>query len=267
MSKLLEKLQRISEGRAQPLGFEAAITRAKSSQMLLIAGVTAGDAKLSALAAKAGADALLLTVDQRKKDGEVMAQIRSTKADITWGVSLEAVTRKEIEQLAEMKCDFVVFAPDKTPAAVLGEERMGKVLQIDHSLSDNLTKTIARIPIDAVLLSPLSEDKSPLTIHQLMLYEQLAGGVGKHLLAVMPPGLPSEDLESLWSLGVRGVVVDISVERAEQRLSEVKEAIQKLPTKRRKAGGRIGAIVPLAREGAAPTPPEEEDDDDDGDDI
>jgi hypothetical protein len=117
------------------------------------------------------------------------------------------------------------------------------------------------LSIDAVLLGPVSEDQSRLTVHQLMIYERLAAGAGKHLLAAMPPGLSIDDIESLWVLGVRGVVVDLAVKNPEQRLSEVKEAIQKLPTTRKKLGEKISASLPRPREQSEMTmPPEEEDD-------
>jgi len=162
MSKLLDKLERISEGRTQPLGFGAAVTRGKSLPMVIVASVPLGNAKLAAIAAKAGADALLMTIKHQEKMDKALAKLSSAETDIPWGVSLNAVTKDEVEQLIEMGCDFVVFAPDKTPAAVLGEERIGKVLQIDSSLSDSLAKAINRLSIDAVLLGPVSEDESPL---------------------------------------------------------------------------------------------------------
>lgn len=261
MSKLLEKLERMSEGRARPLGFEAALTRAQISPMLLIAGLPAGKTNIVSTATGEGADALLFNADQRKKEKNSPGLINDTQLDIPWGVSLPEATGKEIGQLMEMKCDFVVFTPETTPASVLGKEGIGKVLQIDSSLGDSLIKTITRLQLDAVLLSPLEDAEYPLTIRQLMLYEQLAGGVGKHLLAAMPPGMPAEDLESLWGIGVRGVVVDLTVEHPGQRLSEVKEAIQKLPMTRKKSKGSISAIVPFARVESTPVPPEEDDDD------
>lgn len=259
MSKLLQKLERISEGRAQPLGFGAAVARGKSLPMVIVASVPVGDARLAAIAAKAGADAVLMTIEHEEKMDEALAKLSSAKTDIPWGVSLNAVTKEEVEQLIGMDCDFVIFAPDKTPAAVLGAEKIGKVLQIDPSLSDSLAKAINRLSIDAVLLGPVSEDESPLTVHQLMVYERLAAGAGKHLLAAIPPGLPTDDIESLWGLGVRGVVVDLRVKDPEQRLSQVKEAIQKLPTTRKKPGEKISASLPLSRELSVATPPEEED--------
>lgn len=262
MSKLLDKLEQLSEGRAQPLGFSSAASRTRILPMLLVACVPVENAGLAALAASEGADALLFLVENWKKERQALAQISGTKADIPWGVSLKTVGTEEISQLTEMECDFAVFTPDRAPAALLREEKIGKVLQIDPSLGDNLVKAISRLSVDAVLLSLDGGDRYPLTVHQLMVYERLASVVGKHLLATMPPGLPVDDLESLWSLGVRAVVVDLTVAHPEQRLSQVKEAIQKLPTTRKRPGEKISAVLPAYREGPAEAPTEPDEDDD-----
>jgi hypothetical protein len=258
MSKLLEKLERISEGSGQPLGFGAAANRTKKSPMVIVASMPVGNAELAIIAVESGADAVLMTAEHRKKD-EVFAQLRSARMDIPWGVFLDMATRRETEQLIEIGCDFVVLNPAKTPAAVLNEERIGKVLQIDPSLSDNLARSINRLSIDAVLLSTLGRTEAHITIQDLMAYERLAAAAGKHLLAAIPPALPIDDVESLWSLGVRGLVVDMTTKNPELRLSQIKEAIQKLPA-RKKRGDRISATLPLFREGTEASPPEEEDD-------
>jgi len=245
MSKLVEKLERISEGGGQPLGFGAAVTRAKTAQMLVIASVPVTGAELAISATRGGADALLVTVENLEKESKALARIGHAKLDIPWGVYLETVTRKEVEKLVEMGCDFVIFGPAKTPATVLMEEKIGKILKIDTSLAEGLTRAVNRLQIDAVLISPAGSDEPSLTVHQLMLYERLAGGTGKHLLATLPPALSSGDVECMWGLGLRGVVFDMSAEQPEQRLSELKEAIQKLPAKRKKSREKIRATLPF----------------------
>jgi len=224
MSKLLEKLELLSEGRAQPLGFGAAAARAKSPQMVVVASVPAGDIKLVTTTTKAGADAVLVTIEHESKKEEALSQLSRTKIEIPWGVSLDKVTREEARQLAEIGCDFVVFAPAETPAALLGEEKIGKVLRLDASLEDSLTRTINRLSVDAILLSRAGEEQSPLTVHQLMVYERLAA--------------------------------------PEQRLSQVQEAIQKLPTTRKKKRGGIAATLPLAGAQSEITQPDEDDEED-----
>jgi hypothetical protein len=257
MSKLLEKLERISEGRGQPIGFGAAANRAKASPMVIVASIPAGNAKLAAIAVESEADAVLMTSEHQKKE-DVLAQLSSAKIDIPWGAFLDKITKGEIEQLIEIGCDFVILDPAKTPAAVLNEERIGKVLQIDPSLNDNLARAINRLSVDAVLLSTAGRNEAHITVHELMVYEKLAAAAGKHLLAAVPPALPIDDIESLWSLGVRGVVVDLTAKNPEQRLSQVKEAVQKLPTRKKKRE-KISATLPLPRDWAETEPPEEED--------
>ena len=257
MSKLLEKLERISEGRGQPIGFGAAANRVKASPMVIVASIPLGNTKLAALSAESEADAVLISAEHQKKE-DVLAQLGSVKIDIPWGTSLEKITKGEIGQLIEMGCDFVILDPAKTPAAVLNEERIGKVLQIDPSLSDNLARAINRLSVDAVLLSTAGRSEAQITVHELMVYERLAALAGKHLLALVPPSLPMDDVESLWSLGVRGVVVDLTAKSPEQRLSQVKEAVQKLPARKKKRD-KINATLPMPREWADTETPEEED--------
>jgi hypothetical protein len=246
MSKLIEKLQRISEGSGQPMGFGAAVARIKISQILTIASVPAGNAQLITAATKEEPDALLLTVDNLGKDTKALAKMDREKVEITWGVSLETVSKEDIAKLIELGCDYVIFSPDKAPAAILMEEKIGKVLRIDTSLPESLAKAINHLQVDAVLLSPAGRDEAAFTVQQLMILERLAGSTGKHILAIMPSGLSTGDIEIFWGLGVRGVIVDMAAEQPEQRLAQIKEAIQKLPTTRKKPKEKFRATLPAA---------------------
>jgi hypothetical protein len=258
MSKLIEKLQRISEGNTQPMGFGAAVARAKISQILTIASVPAGNAQLIAEAIKEDPDALLLTVGNLEKDNKALAKMDRDKAEIPWGVSMEAVSKEDIAQLIELGCDYIIFSSAGTPAAVLMEEKIGKVLRIDTSLPEGLAKAINRLQVDAVLLSPAGDDDAAFTVHKLMILERLAGSIGKHVLAAMPPGLSPDDIEILWGLGVRGVVVEMTLEQPEQRLSQIKDAIQKLPTTRKKSKEKFRATLPAASSSSEKVKQEEE---------
>ncbi len=258
MSKLIDKLQQISEGSSQPMGFGPAVTRAKISQILTIASVPAGSAQLLAEAIKIGPDALLLTAENFEKHSKSLPKMSRDKAEIPWGISLETVSKGDIAQLIELGCDYIIFSPAKTPAAVLLDERIGKVLTIDTSLPEGLAKAINRLQVDAVLLSTAGEDEAAFTVHQLMILERLAGSTGKHVLAAMPPGLSPDNIEILWGLGVRGVVVDMAAEQSEQKLSQIKEAIQKLPATRKKSKEKFRATLPTASSSSEKVKQEEE---------
>lgn len=248
MSKLLEKLERISEGSGQPIGFGAAVNRTKIAPMLIIASVPAADAQLSGVIGKEGIDAVLITVENLAKDKKVLAKIDNTEMSVPWGVYMDAVNKEEIEQLIGMGCDYVIFGPARTQATILNEDRIGKVLTIDPTLTDSMIRTISRLSVDAVFLSPVSKEEPHFTVQQLMVYERLAGGTGKHLLAAFPSGKPPADIESLWGLGVRGVAIDLTSEQLEQRLTQIKEAIQKLPSTRKKPKEKIRPTLPVGKE-------------------
>ena len=250
MSKLVEKLERINEGRGQPLGFGAAANRAKILPMVLIAALPERDAGKAAATA-AGVDAILITGAAPKKASEM--------PDIPWGVSLDSVTREDLERLVEKGCDFVVFSAAGSQAAALNVERIGKVLRIDASLDENLARSISRLPVDAVFLHQVGGDEGAITVEQLMVYERLAGGAGKHLIAAVPPGLPVDDIEILWGLGVQSIVVDLAVSDPAERLSQIREALEKLPAKRRKPAMRLAASLPVTSSMPGAEPPEEED--------
>lgn len=246
MSKLLEKLEQISEGSGQPMGFGAAVTRTKIPQMLTIAGVPAGNVQLISIATKENADALLFSIENLEKDSQTLAKMNRAKAAIPWGVSLEKASKDDIGQLIELGCDFIVFDPTRTAAAVLMKEKIGKVLSIDTSFSENLAKAINRLQVDAVLIKPTGGEESLFTIHQLMVMERLANSIGKYTLITMPPGLAVDDFEILWGLGARGVMVDMTLAQAEQRLSQIKEAIQNLPATRKKSREKFRATLPAS---------------------
>lgn len=250
MSKLLEKLEQISEGSGQPMGFGAALARTKISQMLTIASVPAGNTQLITAATKEKADALLLAIESLEKDSKTLAKMNRAKSTIPWGISLDKVSKDDIGQLIELGCDYVVFDPTQTPAAVLIEEKIGKVLRLDTSLPDTLARAINRLQVDAVLLNPAGGEETAFTVHQLMVLERLASNTGKSVLMNMPPGLLTSDIEILWGLGARGIVVDMTVEQPEQRLSQIREAIQQLPTTRKKSREKFRATLPTS---AAPS--------------
>ena len=266
MSRLIDRLERLSEGRDQPLGFGTAVSRVKSLPVLVVASVPVENVNPAVIAQIEGVDAILIKVEHHKKKTESLIKLNSKKLDFTWGVLAETITREESQQLVENGCDFVIFAPDETPAAMLREDRIGKILQIDTCLSEDLARAIRHLSVDAVFLMPASKDEYPLTVHQLMIYARLAAGAGKHLLAYIPGGITDEDLESLWELGVRGVVVDIMPgDNAEQKLAQVMKAIEKLPRTRKKHREKSRATLPLPSPSTNSVTEEEEEEEEEED--
>jgi hypothetical protein len=159
------------------------------------------------------------------------------KSDIPWGCWLK--DRGE-EALAEAGFDFFVFPPE-TPLATLQDSGAGKILEVRAPLNEGLIKTIDDLPVDAVLITGEPEK---LTWHHLMLFQRCAELITKPLLASVPPGVNSSELQALWAAGVVGGVVDSP---PPGRISELRQIIDKLvftlPSKRRKVEPLIPRIV------------------------
>lgn len=246
MSRFLDKLERIWAGKAQPIGFGTQTAKAKSPAMAIVTRLSPGEPDMAALSGEEGADALLVSIDDLERGAETLSRVSQVAGDIPLGVSVQTVTKDDVEQLIELGCDFLLFNANEVPAAILSETRIGKVMEVDPSLSDSLARTIARLPIDAVFFSA---EQQPLSVRQLMDYARLASLVGKPSLVALPAALRREDIEGLWQAGVRGLVLPLE----RQRLSQVKEMIQALPPTTKRTGKGMDALLP-----AVELPSEEE---------
>ena len=260
MSKLLGKLEKLSEGRSQPIGFEAARAREKLHNMLLLAKLPIGDEKLIATTINEHVDALVFPLENIKKEKQALSQRINDLNDIPWGIVSSNITKDMMQLLLEMRCDFVILTPESTPAYILREDNIGKVLQLDPSLDLELIRTIPRLSINAVLLNPGNQVKYPLTIYQIMLFERMVGGTGKHILATMSTDMPVDDIEDVWNLGARGIVVEITNENYKDRLPQVKEAIHKLPSTRKKPKEKYSPVLPHMAVQPSVEEPDEDDD-------
>ncbi len=237
MSRFLDKLERIWAGKAQPIGFGTQAAKAKSPAMAIVTRLSPGEPDMAAPSGEEGADALLVSIDDLERGAETLSRVSQVAGDIPLGVSVKAVTKDDVEQLIELGCDFLLFNANEVPAAILSETRIGKVMEVDPSLSDSLARTIARLPIDAVFFSA---EQQPLSVRQLMDCARLASLVGKPSLLALPAALRSEDIEGLWQAGVRGLVLTLE----QQSLSQVKEMIQALPPTKKRAEKGMDVLLP-----------------------
>ena len=256
MSKLVEKLESLAEGKAQPMGFAAAVARAKTAPMLLIASLT-GPALDTTGPDMAGADAVLVTIgDVSELEGSLAEKVKGL-GDMPWGVSLRSVSGEGVKQLADLGCDFVIFDAAQSPPLLLQEEDMGKVIALDPSLSDSLLRAMERLPVDAVFVAEGSEGPA-LSVYHLLVYQRLASLVRHPLLTPAPAELGKGDMEGLLEAGVRGVVVELAKKRSVGKLAELRRAIDSLPTARKRRG-KVDVLLPrLAESRELPEAEEEE---------
>ena len=255
MSKLIDKLNQMAKTVPKPIGFRMAQATSAKTKMLLIASLTQASNVGRLADYIADADAVLFTkVSSGVKTLQKMAQ---SVPSIPWGIWLEDIDRKGITPMVEAGCDFIVF-PASAALALPEDDKVGKILQVEASLSEGLLKTINELPVDAVLIANEPAEESFLTWRHLMLFHRLADLLAKPLLASIPLNVTANELQVLWKTGVDGAVVEIGIGQLAARIKELRQTIDKLtfPPRPRK---KVEALLPrIGEETGTVTETEEE---------
>jgi len=247
MSKLIDELSQVSQVGLQPMGFRAAQAVPHKPRMLLIASLAQVDVDRLADCV-AGADAGLLQIPKSSSGVKALQEICQAMSGIPWGGWLRDIGREEgIRQMVKAGCDFVVFPAAKTSLAILQNDELGKILEVEPLLDEGLLKAADDLPVDAVLIAGEQRKDYFLTWHHLMLFRRCADLLTKPLLVSVPSDVAASELQALWEAGVGGVVVEAGIEQPVGRLAELRQTIDKLtfpsPGKRRK----VEPLLPYIR--------------------
>ena len=262
MSKLLDRLDRISKGPVTQMGFGAAVRAEKTPPMVLVGRI--GKAKAASTAAalsEAGFDGAVLDSVPADDSGKVADSLKG----LPWGLKLEEVTTEQVAASREKGCDFLAFSSDKAFLEALSDndkvdDEEGRILCISADMDERVLQVIDDLPVGAVLLS-LDSVKPPLTMDHLLTIGSVRGCFNKYLLVELSGDLSSAELEGLRDIGVDGIVVDAS-SMSKTALKQCKERLQGLSRRQRKPQGRAGALLPMGGSHA-----EDHDDNDDDDDY
>ena len=256
MSRFIDKLNQVSKAMPQPMGFGAAQPVSPELKLLLIASLA--QANVDGLAEHvAGADAGLLHISKLSSGAKTLQEICQVVSDIPWGVWLRDIDRGEIKQIVKVGCDFVVFPAANTSLAILQDDEVGKILQVEASVGEGLLRAVDELPIDAVLIDGEQKGDYFLTWHHLMLFQRFADLLTKPLLVCIPSNVTANELQALGEAGVDGVIVEVGVGQPAGRLNELRQTIDKLtfPLPRKPAK----ALLPyISRETGIVTEEEEE---------
>jgi hypothetical protein len=179
--------------------------------------------------------------------------------DIPWGGWLRNIDRGRIKLMAKVGCDFVIFPAANTPLALLQNDEMGKILEVESSLNEGLLRAVNELPVDAVLVAGEQEGEYFLTWHHLMLFQRFADLLTKPLLVSIPPNVTANELQVLWEVGVDGAVIEVGVGQPADKLKELRQLIDKLAFPSQRKRGRAEALLPrIDREVSIATKEEEE---------
>ncbi len=235
MSKFIDKLNKLSRGEPQPIGFVARQPVSLKPKIQLVAVLAEGNVK-PLTDYITGADAGLLCVSKLSSGVKALEKISQAHSDIPWGVWLQDDGLGEIKQMDKVSCDFVVFPAISTPLAILQNDEVGKILEVETSLSEGLLRAVNELPVDAVFIAGERRENFFLTWQHLMLFRRFAELSAKPLLVSVPLGVTASELQALWEAGVDSVVVELSAEQSRDRLKELREVIDELafPSQRRR---------------------------------
>ena len=262
MSRLIDKLNQTSKTVPQPMGFRTAQPASSKPQILLIASLTQTENTDSLSNYVAGADALLLHIAKSNLRATALEKIAQSLPDIPWGVWLGDIGEKIIKTMVEVGCDSMVFPSASKVLAIPQDDKVGKILQVESSLSDGLLRAVDELPVDAVLIAD-EQGRDSLTWHHLMLFQRFANLLIKPLLVSITSNVTASELKVLWEAGVNGVVVEVGIGQPAGRLDELRQTIDKLtfpPRKRKKAE----ALLPhMVEETSTVTETEEEEEEED----
>ena len=261
MSKLLDRLDRITRDTPHALGFTAATSRETIPQMALLARVaTPRQSDISALA-DAKVDAFILT-----NEGKDLERAVKPLKDRVWGAKVERLERAQMESYKAKGSDFVVFGIDGTLADSLEEGEVARVLRIATNLEEPILRGLEDLPVDIVLLQRPGASE-PLTLTHLLAISNVRGFVSRYLLLEWDGELTARDLEHIRDVGVDGIVLD-TAEVGADTFKTVRQRIDAMPKRKPRGEQKPEAVLP--RFGGLPNTAhhhEEVDDDDDDDEM
>lgn len=243
MSKFIDKLYQVSRVESQSMGFRKAKTASARPKILLTASL-AGDSASGLADHIVGADAGLLRMSKFSSGIKTLKEMPKAVPDIPWGGWLKNINQRGIKQMAKARCDFMVFPATNTPLALLQNDEIGKVLEVEPSLSEGLLRTANELPVDAVLIVPEQDGNYFLTWHHLMLFQRFSDLLTKPLLAVIPTNVIADELQAIWEVGIDGVVIEAETEQLAEKLKKLRQIIDKLDFPSQNKREKAKALLP-----------------------
>jgi hypothetical protein len=171
-----------------------------------------------------------------------IGQVVQAVGNVPIGVIVKGMSQEEIDELASLGCDFVVFGI-RGAAAILGKKELGKFLMIEPSLDQGLVRAINSFEVDGVFIAGGGD--SVMVVEHLLVCRRFVELLEKPVIMTLPSLASKEELISLWQAGVNGVVAPST--QSAQALAELKKMIGDLP--RRARGRRAGEGVVLPHYG------------------
>jgi hypothetical protein len=258
MSRLIKKLTKIRQAEPQPMGFAMSRSVTESTGMQLLAYITSDNVdKLSD--SLGSADAVLVEVT--KSDAvSSLERICQAKDGAPCGGWIKSSNSGTLKKALNIACDFVVF-PAVTQLIALPKEKMGRILEVDPAWTEALLRTVNDLPVEAILIAG-KDAEIVITLNRLMLLQRLLYAVNKPILAAVPANITETELQTLWDMGISGLIVEVNDAESARVISELHQIIEKLAPPAFRKKGRASAILPRL---SAEAPESKEGEEEEGD--
>ena len=255
MSKLIDRLEKVGTVAPAPMGFAASRAQERTPALLMLALSVAKDAAST----DPNSDACIISAAKATKPQ--LKAARDAMGERLWGLWPATAAGVSLDDIKKQGGDFVVFSNVDTPAELLADEELGRLIVIPVEFPEELGHSLEDFPVDAVVISGL-EDATPLSVKALMQVRAVRDLVSKPLLLLRASPLNRGELVVLQDVGLQGVVVDAAKVSAEDS-SRMTEEIKNLPPRRQKRD-HAGALLPRVSSGS-PAPHQHDEDDEEED--
>ena len=241
MSKLIDKLDKLTQGDIKPFGFTVSVSQSTTPQMLTIAR-TKLDAEAKTMP-EITTDAVLLSVDDTARAIDSINKIGEGKLPSIWGIEAASIGKKEADKLAKIGCDFIVLKLASPAPALISNESLAKVIQVSSSIDDSMIRALNSLPVDVVIVQD-NPDLQDLTVENLLMCSRIAAMVQQPILLSVSLNLAKDSLETLSDIGVNGLIFDWLGAASNKKIGVIIEAIEGLPRSKKKKKKRINATLP-----------------------
>ncbi|MFC1991893.1 hypothetical protein ACFLVC_04150 [Chloroflexota bacterium] len=258
MSKFIDKLNQLSRSEGHSIGFTQRVAASTKARIQLVASLAMESAE-SLIGYLDGADAGLITISKATAGAEALQKVSEALPDIPWGGRLSGISPSGVKQLTKASGDFLVFSATDTPLTLIENDKTGKILAVEASLSEGLLRATNELPLDAVLIAGEEKQRQALTWQHLILFRRFADLLARPLLVSVPSQVTAGELKALWEAGVRGVVMEVNGKQPEGSLKKLRQEIDKLDFSSPHRSGREVSLPRTGRETSPATTEEEED--------
>jgi hypothetical protein len=258
MSKLIDKLSKLRQPEPQQIGFMTRSVPLAKPRLQVLAELDADNLEKFKEVLKT-VDGLI--VDTNKVDDLIsIEKVCQANYPVAVGAWLKTNAAAILKKASVTESDFFVV-PSNIPVTMTRKEKSGRILDIDVTLSEGTLRAAGELPLDAFIVTGKHLEMD-MTINRLIFIQRLLLLVNKPVLVMIDNNLNSDELQSLWDIGVSGVVVEVADGKAAEKVAAISAMSEKLEMPAFRKKGKSSPILPRLQ-AEAPQPEQEEEEEED----